>query len=152
MVGKRPPSIVATDFTREAKKYEEAHAKASESNQALHRAISLHLNNLKLLSQPLTTLMSYIPSVKSCLTMQSDSAKQTELDREKTHVKELKRILGKVDEMRKQRAELFSKLREAISQDDVTRSLVTATAENENLEKLFAEYISKHKPLVRNFV
>lgn len=61
-MGKRPPSIVATDLTREAKKYEEAHGKASESNQALHRAMNLHVNNLKILSQPLSSLMAHIPS------------------------------------------------------------------------------------------
>lgn len=61
-MGKRPPSIVATDLTREAKKYEEAHAKASESNQALHKAMNLHVNNLKILSQPLSSLMAHIPS------------------------------------------------------------------------------------------
>ena len=66
-MGKRPPSIVATDLTREAKKYEEAHAKASESNQALHRAMNLHLNNLRILSQPLSSLMAHIPSPKGML-------------------------------------------------------------------------------------
>lgn len=61
-VGKRPPSIVATDLTREAKKYEEAHNKASESNQALHKAITMHVKNLKILAQPLADLMAHIPS------------------------------------------------------------------------------------------
>lgn len=61
-MGKRPPTIVATDLTREAKKYEEAHAKASESNQALHRAMTLHVNNLQVLAQPLADLMAKIPS------------------------------------------------------------------------------------------
>ena len=63
-MGKRPPSIVATDLTREAKKYEEAHTKASESNQALHKAMNLHLNNLRILSQPLSSLISHIPPHK----------------------------------------------------------------------------------------
>lgn len=61
-VGKRPPSIVATDLTREAKKYEEAHNKASESNQALHKAVTMHVKNLKILAQPLGDLMAHIPS------------------------------------------------------------------------------------------
>lgn len=61
-MGKRPPTIVATDLTREAKKYEEAHAKASESNQALHRAMTLHVNNLQVLAQPLADLIANIPS------------------------------------------------------------------------------------------
>jgi len=66
-VGKRPPSIVATDLTREAKKYEEAHNKASESNQALHKAITMHVKNLKILAQPLADLMAQIPSPNTLL-------------------------------------------------------------------------------------
>ena len=64
-MGKRPPTIVATDLTREAKKYEEAHAKASESNQALHRAMTMHVNNLQVLAQPLADLMANIPAPSS---------------------------------------------------------------------------------------
>lgn len=66
-VGKRPPSIVATDLTREAKKYEEAHNKALESNQALHKAITMHVKNLKILAQPLADLMTHIPSPSAYL-------------------------------------------------------------------------------------
>lgn len=61
--GKRPPSIAATDLTREAKKYYEAHAKASESNQTLHKAMVMHVSNLKLLSLPLKELMNHIPTI-----------------------------------------------------------------------------------------
>lgn len=65
VLGKRPPSIVATDLTREANKYQEAHAKASESNQALHKAMTLHVNNLRILAQPLAELMAHVPSPKN---------------------------------------------------------------------------------------
>lgn len=64
-MGKRPPSIMATDLIREAKKYEEAHGKASESNQALHKAMTLHVNNLKILSKPLKELSAFIPTLKN---------------------------------------------------------------------------------------
>lgn len=63
IMGKRPPSIAATDLTREAKKYQEAHGKASESNQTLHKAMVMHIANLKLLSLPLRELEQQIPSV-----------------------------------------------------------------------------------------
>ena len=75
-----------------------------------------------------------------------------EIESEKQHTKELKRILTKVDEMRKQRIDLHSKLRDSIAQDDVTRLLVTATAESENLERIFSEQISKHQSLVGSLV
>ncbi|XP_011310093.1 tyrosine-protein phosphatase non-receptor type 23 isoform X2 [Fopius arisanus] len=141
-MGKRPPSIVATDLTREAKKYEEAHTKASESNQALHRAMALHLNNLQALCQPLSDLSSSIPTVKQ----ERDSASGSESDR--GNVRELKRILAKVEEMQRQRSDLHAKLRESISQDNLTRLLVTATAESVPLDALFSEQLEKHQSLV----
>lgn len=63
VVGKRPPSIAATDLTREAKKYQDAHAKASESNQTLHKAMQLHIANLRLLSLPIRELEEKVPAV-----------------------------------------------------------------------------------------
>lgn len=63
-VGTRPPSMVATELKREAGKYREAHTKANESNQTLHRAMTLHVNNLKLLQLPLDELRQHIPTLK----------------------------------------------------------------------------------------
>ncbi|XP_066587740.1 tyrosine-protein phosphatase non-receptor type 23-like [Prorops nasuta] len=145
-VGKRPPTIVATDLTREAKKYEEAHNKASESNQALHKAITMHVKNLKILSQPLNNLVAYVPSPITFLEQNNDKS-QGRKEMDKVHVKELKRILNKVDEMRKQRNDLHTSLREAIAQDDLTRLLVTATTDTGPLDKLFAEQLKKHQLL-----
>lgn len=64
------------------------------------------------------------------------------------HTKELKRILNKVDEMRRQRNELHAKLRDSIAQDDLTRLLVTATSDSGPLDRLFADQLSKHQTLV----
>lgn len=61
VMGSRPPSIVATDLTREANKYQEAHKKASESNETLHKAMTLHITNLKILMLPLNELTQQIP-------------------------------------------------------------------------------------------
>lgn len=63
LMGKRPPSIIATDLAREAAKYREAHAKANDSNQTLHRAMTAHVANLKILSQPLKELQQQLPSI-----------------------------------------------------------------------------------------
>lgn len=65
IIGKRPPSIVSTELSREANKYLEAHNKANESNQTLHKAMSLHLSNLKILCLPLDELQKHIPSLES---------------------------------------------------------------------------------------
>lgn len=64
------------------------------------------------------------------------------------HVQELKRILNKVDEMRRQRSDLHTKLRDSIAQDDLTRLLVTATTESSSLDRLFSEQLDKHQSLV----
>lgn len=64
------------------------------------------------------------------------------------HTKELKRVLNKVDEMRMQRLDLLTKLRDQIVQDDLTRLLVTATSESVSLDRLFTDQLSKHQSLV----
>ncbi|XP_020286382.1 tyrosine-protein phosphatase non-receptor type 23 isoform X2 [Pseudomyrmex gracilis] len=147
-VGKRPPSIVATDLTREAKKYEEAHNKASESNQALHKAVTMHVKNLKILAQPLGDLMTHIPSPSMYHLDQGSEKSQNAKEIEKMHTKELKRILNKVDEMRRQRLDLHTELREQIAKDDLTRLLVTATSECAPLDRLFADQLGKHQSLI----
>lgn len=63
-MGKRPPSIIATDLAREAAKYKEAQTKANDSNQTLHRAMMAHVANLKILQQPLRQLQQQLPSVE----------------------------------------------------------------------------------------
>ncbi|XP_076670814.1 tyrosine-protein phosphatase non-receptor type protein myopic isoform X1 [Andrena cerasifolii] len=147
-VGKRPPSIVATDLTREAKKYEEAHNKASESNHALHKAITMHVKNLKVLAQPLAELIAHIPSPSAYLSEQNSEKSHSAIELERMHAKELRRILNKVDEMRRQRNDLHTKLRDSIAQDDLTRLLVTATSDSGPLDRLFADQLSKHQMLV----
>lgn len=61
----RPPSIVSTELSREANKYLDAHNKANESNQTLHKAMTLHLANLKILILPLEEIDVNVPSLNS---------------------------------------------------------------------------------------
>lgn len=63
VIGPRPPSIVQTDLSRELSKYQEAHARTTESNQVLHKAMTLHIAYLRLLALPLDELEAKIPSV-----------------------------------------------------------------------------------------
>ncbi|PNF24579.1 hypothetical protein B7P43_G03064 [Cryptotermes secundus] len=135
VMGKRPPSIVATDLTREANKYQEAHAKASESNQTLHKAMTLHISNLRVLSLPLDELQEHVPTI-TVLDSPSDESS----------VKEMKHLVGKVEEMKQQRAMLASQLRESTCQDDITRQLVTRTGES--LDTIFSQEMQKHQRYV----
>lgn len=61
--GKPMLSMPLNDLSREAAKYQEALSKACESNEALHRAMSAHLTNLKILGQPLAEVDKHIPKV-----------------------------------------------------------------------------------------
>lgn len=62
-MGPRPPSIVQTEISREFHKYQEAHTRTNESNQVLHKAMTLHIANLRLLAQPLDLLQAKIPTI-----------------------------------------------------------------------------------------
>jgi len=80
--------------------------------------------------------------------LEQGSEKSQTKEIEKMHTKELKRVLNKVDEMRMQRLDLLTKLRDQIVQDDLTRLLVTATSESVSLDRLFTDQLSKHQSLV----
>ncbi|XP_063228884.1 tyrosine-protein phosphatase non-receptor type 23 isoform X3 [Bacillus rossius redtenbacheri] len=135
LMGPRPPSIVATDLTREARKYEEAHAKASDSNQTLHKAMTLNISNLRVLALPLPELERQIPSLGALEGAVDDPASR-----------EMRRLVRKVDEMRSQRSSLLSQLRDAVCRDDITKQLVTRA--QEPADTIFAQELEKHQPTV----
>ncbi|XP_034230470.1 tyrosine-protein phosphatase non-receptor type 23 isoform X2 [Thrips palmi] len=136
IMGKRPPSIVATDMTREMTKYLEAHAKANDSNQALHRVMSTHISNLRILSLPLGQLQEQIPPPPSLSDPESEKI-----------VREMQNLMEKVEEMRSQRAMLTSQLRDSICKDDITQLLITHP--NENVDIIFQEELKKHQDIVK---
>ncbi|KAJ8972454.1 hypothetical protein NQ317_017454 [Molorchus minor] len=119
LMGKRPPSIVATDLAREAAKYREAHTKANDSNQTLHRAMTAHIANLKILQQPLRSLQHQLPFVQLPNPNIDEKA-----------LKDLETLVSKVEEMRNQRAMLWAQFRDAVHKDDITNSLVTKQPES----------------------
>ena len=61
--GKRRPTNIVDEISKECDKYGDAHRMASESNSTLHSAMRLHIDNLKLLSLPLDQLQKEIPSL-----------------------------------------------------------------------------------------
>lgn len=127
---KRPPSMILNELSLEANRYSEAHAKGADSNTLLHKAINSHLPNLRTLCLPLTEIQSQLPSLQLL-----DSSKDL------AAIKELQRLLDKVEEMRKQRRMLYTQFREGIQTDDITK-LATHQAD---LEALFAQELSKHQ-------
>nr|XP_038031068.1 tyrosine-protein phosphatase non-receptor type 23 [Anas platyrhynchos] len=124
-----PPSPGLAEVSKECSKYLEVHEKASFTNTELHKAMNLHIGNLRLLSGPLEQVRAALPSPSL-----------TEDD--KQVLQNLKRILVKVQEMRDQRLSLEQQLREMIQKDDITTSLVTA--DRSEMKKLFEEQLKKY--------
>uniref|UniRef100_A0A2K5DU12 Tyrosine-protein phosphatase non-receptor type 23 n=1 Tax=Aotus nancymaae TaxID=37293 RepID=A0A2K5DU12_AOTNA len=120
------------EVRREWAKYMEVHEKASFTNSELHRAMNLHVGNLRLLSGPLDQVRAALPT--PALTPEDKAVLQN-----------LKRILAKVQEMRDQRVSLEQQLRELIQKDDITASLVTT--DHSEMKKLFEEQLKKYDQL-----
>uniref|UniRef100_A0A674HH50 Tyrosine-protein phosphatase non-receptor type 23 n=1 Tax=Taeniopygia guttata TaxID=59729 RepID=A0A674HH50_TAEGU len=125
-----PPGLA--EVSKECSKYLELHEKASFTNTELHRAMNLHLGNLRLLGGPLEQVRAALPTPAL-----SEEDKQV--------LQNLKRILAKVQEMRDQRMSLEQQLREMIQKDDITTSLVTA--DRSEMKKLFEEQLKKYDQL-----
>ena len=82
IVGKSPKALDQS-LMDELNRYKEAHKVASESNQTLHKAMQVHLTNLKTLTKPLSELQKDIPST-------------ADLDTEsEANIAEFQRIIGK---------------------------------------------------------
>ncbi|XP_004449780.1 LOW QUALITY PROTEIN: tyrosine-protein phosphatase non-receptor type 23 [Dasypus novemcinctus] len=126
------PKAELAEVRREWAKYMEVHEKASFTNSELHRAMNLHVGNLRLLSGPLDQVRAALPT----------PALSAE---DKAVLQNLKRILGKVQEMRDQRVSLEQQLRELIQKDDITASLVTT--DHSEMKKLFEEQLKKYDQL-----
>lgn len=129
------------EVRREWAKYMEVHEKASFTNSELHRAMNLHVSNLRLLSGPLDQVRAALPTpalspgerarpVPSLRCRAAGGGMWPHCPplppEDKAVLQNLKRILAKVQEMRDQRVSLEQQLRELIQKDDITASLVTA--------------------------
>ncbi|XP_075779125.1 tyrosine-protein phosphatase non-receptor type 23 isoform X3 [Pelodiscus sinensis] len=126
------PAPGLAEVSREWAKYMEVHEKASFTNTELHKAMNLHISNLRLLSGPLEQVREALPA--PALTEDDRQVLQT-----------LKRVLCKVQEMKDQRLSLEQQLREMIQKDDITTSLVTA--DRSEMKKLFEEQLKKYDQL-----
>ncbi|XP_065207799.1 tyrosine-protein phosphatase non-receptor type 23-like [Planococcus citri] len=131
------PSIVVTELKCEANRYAEALKKATDSNESLRNAISAHVNNLHILTLPLEELEQHLPRVLTELAPEEEAI-----------VRELRRLVDKVEEMKNQRAQLMMKFRESLKDDDITQKLVL---KNDKFTKMVGQEISKHRS-VKNVI
>lgn len=134
VVGKRPPNNIIHEISKEFEKYQSAQSVAAESNKTLHDQMVLHVSNLTILMKPLNEVMKHIP-------------KFDELERNEEALERMKKLAGKVGEMRKQREMLESQLRDSILNDDITKSLVVK--KDEDLETVFKEELQKHDKITQ---
>ncbi|XP_076057743.1 tyrosine-protein phosphatase non-receptor type protein myopic isoform X2 [Oratosquilla oratoria] len=134
MMGKRAPNMILGELKREANKYCEAHKSVQDNNTTLHKAIKHHMVNLQLLSQPLDKVVAALPSTANVEASGDTAAKH-----------EVQRLLGKVDEMRKQRQNFEGQLRTNLQTDDVTKQLVT---QQDEMEEFFRSELKKHEKIV----
>ncbi|KAG7476199.1 tyrosine-protein phosphatase non-receptor type 23 [Solea senegalensis] len=132
-VGDAHPAVqgqALAEIRRDLEKYMEAHEKASFTNTELHRAMNLHISNLRLLGGPLESLRDALP--------------RPELSEEEVAgLQCMKRILGKVQEMREQRGSLEKQLRDLIQQDDITSTLVTT--DRADMKRVFEDQLKKYE-------
>ncbi|XP_061838813.1 tyrosine-protein phosphatase non-receptor type 23 [Nerophis lumbriciformis] len=125
-----PQAQILSEIHRDLEKYMEAHEKASFTNTELHRAMNLHISNLRLLGGPLESLRDALPRPQLS-------------EEEVAGLQCMKRILAKVQEMREQRSSLEKQLRELIHQDDITSTLVTT--ERADMKHVFEEQLKKYE-------
>uniref|UniRef100_A0A8D3CTA9 Tyrosine-protein phosphatase non-receptor type 23 n=1 Tax=Scophthalmus maximus TaxID=52904 RepID=A0A8D3CTA9_SCOMX len=118
------------EIRRDLEKYMEAHEKASFTNTELHRAMNLHISNLRLLGGPLESLREALPRPQLS-------------EEEVAGLQCMKRILGKVQEMREQRSSLEKQLRDLIQQDDITSTLVTT--DRADMKRIFEDQLKKYE-------
>ncbi|XP_037532047.1 tyrosine-protein phosphatase non-receptor type 23 [Nematolebias whitei] len=123
-------SQALAEIRRDLEKYMEVHEKASFTNTELHRAMNLHISNLRLLGGPLDSLRDALPKPQLS-------------EEEMAGLQRMKRILGKVQEMREQRSSLEKQLRDLIQQDDITSTLVTT--ERADMKHIFEEQLKKYE-------
>ncbi|XP_038138369.1 tyrosine-protein phosphatase non-receptor type 23 [Cyprinodon tularosa] len=123
-------SQALAEIQRDLEKYMEAHEKASFTNTELHRAMNLHISNLRLLGGPLESLREALPRPQLS-------------EEEMAGLQRMKRILGKVQEMREQRGSLEKQLRDLIQTDDITSTLVTT--DRADMKRIFEEQLKKYE-------
>lgn len=131
-MGQYRPSGHFVELSREFMKYQEAHNKAGDSNDTLRKAMEMHVNNLRILSKPLTDVQAVIPTCS--------------IECDPKLISETKMLLNKVNEMRVQRSQLYAQLSENIQNDDITAQLVAWG--DEDVDKLFKSELAKHEQLI----
>ncbi|VDP89123.1 unnamed protein product [Echinostoma caproni] len=113
---------------------------ARNTNLQLREILGQYLDTFKRFTTPMEKLVAELPSVNPFV--EDESLKET--------MNKAKRLFDKVDEMRRQRTDFITQLREALHQDDITGDLLASAVNREqsDLEELFKTRLKKHDYLV----
>ncbi|XP_071112236.1 tyrosine-protein phosphatase non-receptor type 23-like [Haliotis cracherodii] len=133
--GSRAPNIVLSEIRKDTEMQREKHKQGSQSNENLHKAMNVHIANLRLLAGAPDDLQATLPKQEL-----------TNSPEDEALVQELQRLLSKVDEMKKQRQNLMEELRAQVQNDDITNVLVTQDSGSK--DSIFEEQLKKHDKLV----
>lgn len=133
--GKRAPSTITTELTKELEKREDTHNKAVVSNSSLRENLEKHSDDIQLLINS---------SAKDIASLLPDSSSKIPFNEE--NLKEMDKLLEKVEEMRSQRSMLESQLRAALEEDNVLRKVLTHS--KEEIDRVFQEELKKYDKFV----
>ncbi|XP_074593659.1 tyrosine-protein phosphatase non-receptor type protein myopic [Brevipalpus obovatus] len=132
--GRRTPSLIMIELKKEFKKYQETHQRGLASNENLHQVLEKFSNDIRLLINCSTKdLENLLPPL-------------SDIPYDEQNVREIEKLLDKVQEMKDQRAALEAQLREAIKNDDVLKQILAHS--KEELEGIFQKELKKYDKTV----
>jgi tyrosine-protein phosphatase non-receptor type 23 len=140
---KQPPSARRTKLKELLNRYDslsKSYNNSTESNKQLHEAFSRAVKNLELLALPLNELSERLPSVDQGFLENEPQSQQV---REK-----LLFLVGKIEEMKTQRAQFLNRLKLSIQDDDVTKTIASRQNDVQTNEAVFFQNeLKKHEEL-----
>ncbi|XP_076459349.1 LOW QUALITY PROTEIN: tyrosine-protein phosphatase non-receptor type 23-like [Babylonia areolata] len=132
--GKKMPSSVLPGLAKDCEGHADKHAQGSQLNANLHTAMNAHITNLKLLALPPDQLQAQLPPAQPQRSVEDEEV-----------MTEMRRLLGKVEEMKVQRAKLEKQFRDDIQKDDITTVLMAADSIKDSVYK---DQLKKHDTLI----
>ncbi|XP_065886518.1 tyrosine-protein phosphatase non-receptor type 23-like isoform X2 [Dysidea avara] len=134
--GPRAESQVCKELWNELESCVKYHQKAAQSNTELDSLYHQHSKNIEALTNTLDSVLAHLPTISL---LESPSVGESD-------AKRLDVVMEEVDKMKKQRKELINQLRQQISKDDITSSIIGQ--KDDEQEEAMSEQLQKHKNLV----
>ncbi|XP_015793456.1 tyrosine-protein phosphatase non-receptor type 23-like [Tetranychus urticae] len=132
--GKRAPSMIIGELRKELEKHEETQSKSLAANKNLSQALEKLSKDIQLLIDcSAKDLERLLPPI-------------TDIPFDEDNIKEIEKLLDKVQEMKNQRASLEKQLREEVQSDDVLKHVIAHS--KDELETIFEKELAKYDKTV----